>query len=241
MRGVLLRLFSSHYRRQCAITAGLAEEIEEKGLDSMRRRYKQSGTEKRPSLKYLELSVHLAAAVREADWLGLFDTGPKTVLDLGCGPGYFLYTLQEHGHEVMGLDLDEDPMYNELVRLLEIPRVVHRITRFERLPDFDKPFDLITAYSICFNRNNEGEEVWGRDEWSFFIDDSLSRLQPHGRLCLQFNPAWAYDYDFISDDVAEMMRVIPNAKLSASKEILLVGEGPRAHPVEMDMSSEREA
>src|SRR5256714_15133131 len=46
--------------------------------------------------------------------------GRKRVLDIGCGTGYFLYICQYLGHEVLGMDLDEERGFAEMVDLLGV-------------------------------------------------------------------------------------------------------------------------
>ena len=38
------------------------------------------------------------------------------------------------------------------------------------MPDFGIKFDLITAYSICFN-NHFNPDLWTKKEWEFFLMD----------------------------------------------------------------------
>ena len=54
------------------------------------------------------------------------------ILDLGCGTGYFLYINKLLGHEVLGIDLDELPMFREMIELLQIPRAIGGSKRFNR-------------------------------------------------------------------------------------------------------------
>jgi hypothetical protein len=119
------------------------------------------------------------------------------------------------------LDVDTDPLYNDMTRILQIPRIAHTIRPFERLPDLGPPFDLITAFSICFDCH-ASQNIWLEHHWQFFLEDCRSRLTPGGRLCFQFNPATRQDFDFLPDTVAAMMRRFPGATLSRSKEFLLV-------------------
>ena len=40
------------------------------------------------------------------------------LLDIGCGCGYFLAICRARWHEVLGLDLDDEPLYNDMVDFL---------------------------------------------------------------------------------------------------------------------------
>lgn len=114
------------------------------------------------------------------------------ILDLGCGAGYFLYVCKSFGHDVLGFDTDDEPLFRGTTDLLDVSRVIGRIERQTPLPDVGR-FDLITAHRICFNRlgrtgNGEFEE-WTTADWKFFITDVRTRLlDPDGRLLLDFNP-----------------------------------------------------
>jgi SAM-dependent methyltransferase len=110
------------------------------------------------------------------------DGPPKcNVLDLGSGPGYFPMVCRYLGHSVQALDITDSPLFNDLIRFFEIPRIVFRIQAFKSLPPMNAPFDLITAWGICFDRG------WGTAEWEFFMRDLVSRLSSAGRIVLGLN------------------------------------------------------
>ena len=75
---------------------------------------------------------------------------PKSVLDLGCGGGFFLYVCQQLGHTCLGLDIDVFPLFTQLLDLFGVERRVCAIKPFEPLPDLGRKFDLVTAFSIDF-------------------------------------------------------------------------------------------
>ena len=56
------------------------------------------------------------------------------------------------------------------------------------LPDLGRKFDLITAFSIDFNRESKRDWWWGPPEWAFFLDDLKRHLNPGGRIFLGLNP-----------------------------------------------------
>lgn len=161
--------------------------------------------------KYFDLPRWMTINLRRVRDLGLDFGFRKRVLDLGCGAGYFLYINKALGHEVLGLDIDENPMFGEMVALLGLSRVVWRIEPFEPLPPLGKKkFDLITAFMICFN-GHKSPALWGRKEWTFFLDDLATRLKPGGRICLGFNREENGDYynadlrDFFAGRGAEIL------------------------------------
>lgn len=135
------------------------------------------------------IGVHVA----HAQDLWLDRSPPLRILDLGCGAGYFLYVCRFFGHEGLGLDTDEEPLFRGTTELLNVHRVVSRIHPQVPLPDLGEKFDLITGHRVCFHRlaraaNGEWNE-WASADWKFFISDIRTRfLKPGGRLLLDFNP-----------------------------------------------------
>ena len=131
--------------------------------------------------------------IKSVQDLWLDRSPPLNILDLGCGAGYFLYICKLFGHDGVGLDIDEEPLYRETLQLLNIRRVVSRIEAQVPLPDLGQRFDVVTATRVCFQYKRWPEKVnrqeWTPEDWRFFINDIRTRfLKPHGRLFLQFNP-----------------------------------------------------
>lgn len=131
--------------------------------------------------------------VERAQDLWLDRSPPLRVLDLGCGPGYFLYVCQCLGHEGLGVDIDEQPLFRDTTGLLGVRRLIWRIEPQVLLPDLGEKFDLVTGHRVCFQktiRSETGEwEEWQPRDWEFFLHDVRTRLlQPEGRLLLDFNP-----------------------------------------------------
>ena len=131
--------------------------------------------------------------VKRVQDLWLDRTPPLRILDLGCGPGYFLYICRMFGHTGIGLDQDEEPLFRGMTELFKVRRVVSRIDAQVPLPDVGEKFDLVTAHRVCFHRidrapNGDWKE-WSPTDWKFFISDIRTRfLKPGGRLFLDFNP-----------------------------------------------------
>src|SRR5438132_824835 len=80
--------------------------------------------------KYLDLKTWMEINLRRVRDLGLDLGGRKRVLDIGCGTGYFLYICQYLGHHVLGLDLDEEPGFRDMIELLHLERRIWRIEAF---------------------------------------------------------------------------------------------------------------
>lgn len=137
--------------------------------------------------KYLSLDTWLRRAIEHYLLQGLFDGIPgRRVLDLGCGMGYFLAVCRHHGHEVMGIDLDDEPIYNLSVQFLGIPRRVHRIEPSGPMPGFDETFDVVTAFMTCFNLLPDGRG-WTADDWATFLPQLHGLMRPRGKALIQFN------------------------------------------------------
>jgi SAM-dependent methyltransferase len=137
--------------------------------------------------KYLEIERWMEINLKRVRDLGLDLGGRKRVLDIGCGTGYFLYICQYLGHDVLGMDLDIEPGFREMVNLLGVKRVIWRIDACEPLPDLGPKFDVIAAHMICFN-GHKSDKLWKIAEWEFFLDDlAENHLQPDGQVCLELN------------------------------------------------------
>jgi SAM-dependent methyltransferase len=136
--------------------------------------------------KYLDLNRWIGINIRRVHEIELDLSRPKRILDIGCGAGYFLYICRLLGHQVLGIDVDEVPMFGELTHLLGVHRTIWRVRPFIPLPDLGKRFDLITGFMICFN-NHKQADLWGIAEWEFFFDDLARHLAPGGCVWLELN------------------------------------------------------
>ena len=153
-------------------------------LREIQRRY--SGSTDRYS-KYADVERWLKINLPRVRELKLDRSPPKKILDLGCGAGFFLFLATQFGHSGLGLDLGDFPLSNELIELFGIERVTSRIRAFQPLPDFGRKFDLVTAFSAAFNRNEDESRGWNIEEWKFFLDDLDRHLAPGGRIFLEIN------------------------------------------------------
>src|SRR6266487_6031525 len=88
--------------------------------------------------KYLDLPRWIDINIRRIRDVELDIVPRKRILDLGCGAGYFAYIAQLLGHEVVGLDLDDLPMFGESTRMLGVRRVIWRVQSFVSLPDLGR-------------------------------------------------------------------------------------------------------
>jgi SAM-dependent methyltransferase len=141
---------------------------------------------------YEDANYWVGVNVKRLQDLWLDRSPPLDILDLGCGPGYFLYLCRLFGHEGLGLDPDDEPFFRGTTKFFGVSRVVARIKAQTPLPDLGKQFDLVTAHRVCFHRiarRENGEWLeWSEADWKFFINDVRTRfLKPNGRLLLEFN------------------------------------------------------
>ena len=162
--------------------------------------------------KYADVDQWLRVNRERVQDLKLHRSSPQRILDLGCGGGFFLFILKQIGHSVLGLDVDESPLFNELLEVFGVPRTVFRIQPFEPLPNLEQRFDWITAFSIGFDRSRATNSRWGPGEWDFLLRDLQRRLAPGGKIYLTLNPLPNGDYltpelrDFFSSRGADIER-----------------------------------
>ena len=175
----------------------IVKSIDAKGFEQIRRKYAVDDPGDAPP-KYLDLEHWIRINLQRVRELGLDYAPPSRILDLGCGTGYFLYINKLLGHDILGLDVDDFPMFCELIELLGVPRTIARIEAFQPLPKFDRKFDFITAYLICFN-NHKSDKLWGPAEWDYFLSDAATHLAPHGRIWLELNRE--YDGSFYTAEL----------------------------------------
>src|SRR5205807_6979897 len=127
-------------------------------------------------LKYADIDHWLRVNRERVQDLKLHRSSPQRVLDLGCGGGFFLFILKRFNHSVLGLDIDESPLFRELLEVFGVPRTIFRIEPFQPLPNFQQQFDWITAFSIGFDRDRATNSRWGSREWDYLLRDLQSRL-----------------------------------------------------------------
>jgi SAM-dependent methyltransferase len=188
--GGLRRFLQSLTRRLDPLpSAAFLEPLDKNEWSALRIRH--SGPARNEKAKFTDAPRWIRESLREAKILGLHRRQGLRILDIGCGPGFFLYVCQRLGHNVIGVDVDQTPLFRETVAILKVQREIARISPFEPLTNLGGPFDFITAFGICFDkvkRPNEKRFRWGVEEWRFFLDDVVKQLEPGGQLILRFNP-----------------------------------------------------
>jgi SAM-dependent methyltransferase len=173
-------------RKQTQKVGYILAQIDKQELDRVMQAY--ASGENSIWTKYLDTRKWIERSLQQVRRLGLVLNPPRDVLDLGCGTGYFLFAVKQLGARVLGVDLDSDPIFGEMIRLLGIERVGFAITRRNRLPEFGgRRFDLITAWMICFNNYDRADTIWVAEDWNFLLDDLSERLNPNGRIVFSMN------------------------------------------------------
>jgi SAM-dependent methyltransferase len=181
--------------------------------------------------RFEDATYWVGVNVRRVQDLALDRAPPLRILDLGCGPGYFLHVCKLFGHDVLGLDREGEPLFREMMSIFGIRRVISHIDRRVPLPDLGQRFDLVTAHRVCFHRipgagRGQARE-WSPDDWKSFINDVRTRfLEPDGRLFLEFNPR----RDGSSFFTAELRQCFlsQGARVFRSKAVFAADPGKRA-------------
>jgi SAM-dependent methyltransferase len=168
------------------------------GIDQNRLREIQR---RRAGEKYADADHWLRVNRERVQDLKLHRSPPQRVLDLGCGGGYFLFILKRFNHRVLGLDVDREPLFRELLEVFGVRRVTFEIKPFEPLPDLQQRFDWITAFSIGFDRHPQTSARWGVKEWDFLLRDLQRQLAPNGKIYLAVNPL--PDGSYLTPDVRD--------------------------------------
>jgi SAM-dependent methyltransferase len=162
------------------------EGIDQNRLNEIQKRY--------AGQKYADVDHWLRVNRERVQDLKLHRVPPQRVLDLGCGGGFFLFILKRFQHSVLGLDVDQSPLFTELLEVFGVPRTIFKIQPFEPLPNLPQQFDWITAFSIGFDRYRETNSRWGPREWDFLLRELQLRLVPGGKIYLALNPLPNGDY-----------------------------------------------
>jgi hypothetical protein len=137
--------------------------------------------------KYLDIEPWMRKNIWHVFTLGLEREKYKNILDIGTGNAYFPFICKYYGHQVRTIDIWTDPMFNELVEVLEIPRRDYEIKNFEAIEPFDIKFDMITGFMVCFN-GHRSEKLWKSAEWEFFMRDlAQNHTNPGAEAYFQLN------------------------------------------------------
>ena len=168
--------------------------------------------------KYADYGFWIPFNVARIGALSLQTSPALRILDIGCGPGYFLAAAKACGHQCYGIDVPvnilsevENNVYSEMLAALACNQYASPVL-IERFVPMSLPYcdlDAITAFWICFNRHRQLDE-WGASEWRFFIEDALTHLRPGGFLHLELNshPERYGALEFYDDEALNFFRSV---------------------------------
>jgi len=160
---------------------------------------RQAPRDPRASISSTEFNHRLRGSIVRAARLGLHRSPRLSILDIGCGSGFFLSVCKYFGHDCTGTDLPPEQLargmaqvYEELLRAQDCFQDCRILVVRPWQPlVLDRKFDMITSNLICFNEYPSGDR-WSRSEWEFFLNDIKQYLVPGGRLFLEMNEQKAY-------------------------------------------------
>ena len=107
-------------------------------------------------------------------------------LDIGTGVGFLPMIFNACGHSGECVDIDTNPFFNDAVKILNVNRTVHKVEAFKPFYKFEEKFDVIISTRITFN-NHARSELWGEEEWRYFIRDLQKSLNCGGFIRLFCN------------------------------------------------------
>lgn len=137
--------------------------------------------EQLPQAKFFALSYYLPKKLRYLITLNWKCSPPMRVLDLGAGPGHVHLLGRYMGHEVVGIDLPGQEVFEAMRAFWRAPCVEHRIQAYKPLPQLGR-FDFVTGFCAQFDRYGDAG-LWEVPEWEWFIDHVMhEHLNPGGRL-----------------------------------------------------------
>ena len=169
MKRFVKRLIQAKPRKEAEELRFHLDRVNKSAFSEIQKKYKE--VDPYPgSSKYLDIGVWMQTALSRARLLKMAQRKRSTILDLGAGAAYFPFICQNLGHKVMALDCEELELYRALTSCLGVKRIEHTIRPFEPLPPSAVRYDLITAFSICFN-GHDTPALWGVKEWDFILGD----------------------------------------------------------------------
>ena len=172
----------------------ISAEIDLERLTTLHREAKAIPGDEMNVAKYFAHRPSLRSRLIAAARMGLHQTKGLKVLDIGCGPGWFLAVANHLGHDCTGMDLPLEMIRPEdRLAYTAVPEILHcadriirtSIEKFTPIPAAG-PYDLIACTLVCFD-GHWNDTPWGAEEWEYFLDDALGKLNPGGQLYLELN------------------------------------------------------
>jgi len=139
-------------------------------------------------IKFLDLAYWMETKFDQACQFGLDRAEPMRILDIGAGVGNFLYICRYFGHDVLAMDVGKVAIYDDIIALLDVPRVIGRVDPFVALPDLGRRFDLVTAFLVVFDKKPDKSGNWHEPEWAYFLRDlATNQLTDEGQVLLKIS------------------------------------------------------
>jgi len=116
---------------------------------------------------------------RQVEWIhnNVLTGEPATILDLGCGPGFYAHRLTAFGHRIVGVDFGPASIEHAR-RLNPHPSRCRFIHADIRGAAFKGPYDLAMLLYGEFN-------VFSPDETALILRNMHACLEPHGQALIE--------------------------------------------------------
>ncbi|MDP3511149.1 MAG: class I SAM-dependent methyltransferase [Sulfuritalea sp.] len=156
----------------------------------------------------------------------------ETILDVGCGTGYFSRHFAQDGHPVVGIDFD--PAAAGFARSGQTPELAVAVADMTALPFPDRSFDCVVAVtSLCFVEDEAAaiKEIVRVARRRFALgllnrDSLLYRAKSHTA------GSYAGARWHSASSIAELMGDLPIRDLRIATAILVPSGGPLARVLE---------
>ncbi len=156
----------------------------------------------------------------------------ETILDAGCGTGYFSRRFMQDGHSVVGLDLD--PTAAAYARASLMPPLSCVVADMTALPFADRSFDcVISVTSLCFVADEaKAMKEIVRVARRRFALGLLNRDSLLYRAKSRHGGSYGGARWHSGASVAALLRDLPVRDLRVATAILVPGGGPLARVLE---------
>lgn len=102
----------------------------------------------------------------------------KTILDIGCNNGYFMFKMLEQSPElILGIDpvVHCQTQFKLIQHFLRAPNIYHELLGVEHLPLFENMFDLILSMGIIYHHRHPIQQLL----------DLKNALRPNGMAIIE--------------------------------------------------------
>lgn len=174
---------------------------------AMQERYREAilvNTDRSREYKYLDVAFCVWRKVAKIGWLDLVRPRLR-MLDIGSGGGDLSAVCSGLGHEVLGMDRPDPPLFRELHDLYGVKRVDHIVYPKSPFPDEVGEYDLITCLGVVFDIFSKTEDAvttWTTEDWLHFLRALSARhVRFPGRIYVELNRRVEPDGSSAYDDL----------------------------------------